>query len=269
MYEYLTSEDRELITSISQYDFDDLLREIQSKPKAVIDDIFSVTKMCFHGDLNKKGLQVLRELLANRINYARQQLRQRDYDTALMAEWNESGALILNDVFQERDVNKDGTVSLNDNFISLMRMTLGDNSVPTYKTLYAQSLDSYRVDDVQCNSHFDTYHPSVKVWVYMTDITMDHAPFCIKKGTHLPTKKRLRFMYDLSNRLSSWDEYKAFVDHNLDFGDPEPILGKRLTTIIANVAAFHKRGNGKMGFKRVVARGNLDRKNPYRSIEVD
>lgn len=269
MYEYLTSEDKELISSISNYDFDDLAREIQSKPKEVINDIFSVTKMCFYDDLNSKGLQILRELLSNRMNEARQAHRIKNYDAALLKEWNESGALIFTDLFTEGDVGNDGSVNVNDDFISIMRMTLGDNSVPSYKTLYAQSIESYRGDDVQCNSHFDTYHPSVKVWVYMTDITPDHAPFCIKRATHYPNEKRLRFMYDLSNRLTSWNEYKAFVDHNLEFGDPEPVLGSRLTTIIANVAAFHKRGNGKLGFKRVVARGNLDRKNPYRPIEAD
>lgn len=269
MYEYLTDEDKKLISLIANYDCDDLIKDIQSQPKPIIDDIFSVTKMCFYGDLNKKGLQLLRELLSNRINEARQDYRAAAYDADLIKEWREKGAIILNNIFSESDVNPDGSLKTNDDFITIMRMTLGDNSVPTYNSLYAQSIDSYRGNDVQCNSHFDTYHPSVKVWVYMTDITLDHAPFCIKKATHYPTEKRLRFMYDLSNRLKSWDEYKAFVDHNLDFGDPEPVLGGRFTTIIANVAAFHKRGNGKLGFKRSVARGNLDRKNPYRPIEID
>lgn len=254
MIEYLTSDDINLLEEISHYPVKSLYNEV---PK----DLFGTERLIFNKDLNKKGLQPLRCLLSQRINEARQELRNYGEELDL---FRTDGCLVLNDVFSEKDV-VGNTLKVNERFVNLVRMTLGDDKIPTYKTLDIQNMPAYRGTDVQCDSHFDTFHPTCKVWVYLNDITIDHAPLHFAKGTHINNKKRLQFMYDLSCRLDRINE-GDFRDFKHEFEEPAPILGPRFTTILVDVSGFHKRGNGKEGLYRLSARGNADRKNPFRSI---
>ena len=254
MIEYLTNDDISLLEEISQYPVKSLYKEV---PK----DLFGAERLIFNKDLNKKGLQPLRCLLSQRINEARQDIREYGVELDL---FRRDGCLVLNDVFSEKDV-VGNTLKVNERFVNLVRMTLGDDKIPTYKTLDIQNMPAYRGTDPQCDSHFDTFHPTCKVWVYLNDITIDHAPLHFAKGTHLNNRKRLQFMYDLSCRLDRINE-GDFRDFKHEFEEPAPILGPRFTTILVDVSGFHKRGNGKDGLYRLSARGNVDRKNPFRSI---
>ncbi len=257
MYEYLKDEDKALLESISNYKVDKLIEELPPT-------VWSTDRLIFNYDLNKKGLQPLRCLLSHRINHARQDLRAKSYDSELLRRFRENGCLVLDDVFSDSDV-VNGRLKVNDRYRNIVQMTLGDDKEPSYEYLDIQSMPAYRGTDVQCDSHFDTFHPTCKIWVYLTDITLDHAPLHYAKGTHINDEKRLRFMYDLSCRLPTINE-GDFRDFKHEFKEPEPILGKKYTTIFVDVSGFHKRGNGKPGFNRLSARGNIDRKNPFRSI---
>lgn len=59
MYEYLKNEDKELISKVSGYEFDDLITSINSLSKNEQSKIFSTEQMILT-PLNKKGLQLLR-----------------------------------------------------------------------------------------------------------------------------------------------------------------------------------------------------------------
>jgi hypothetical protein len=260
---YLSNEDKYLLQSISGFDVDELIALLDRHP--LKSTIYSTERLIFDKELNKKGLQPFRCLLSYRINEARQNLRINKYDQQLLDVYNRDGCLVLNDVFTEKDIAGQ-RIKPNDRFVNLLQMTLGDDTLPGYNVMDIQNMPAYRGVDPQCDSHFDTFHPAVKVWVYLNDITVDHAPLHFAKGSHINNEKRLRFMYDLSCRLTKINE-GDFRDFKHQFPEPEPILGPRLTTIIVNVSGFHKRGNGKQGLTRVSARGNAERKNPFRDID--
>lgn len=266
MYEYLKNEDKELISKVSGYEFDDLITSINSLSKNEQSKIFSTEQMILT-PLNKKGLQLLRIVLSDRINNARQNLRKSKYDEEMLELWRNNGCIISNEIFSSADV-KDGYLIANDKFINLMQMTLGDCSVK-FDKIEIQNLLANRGDDLNCQSHFDTYHTAVKSWTYLTDITIEHAPFHISPGTHINNEKRLRFMYNLSINMtpSLYATPGRYIDREHIFDEPAPILGDKYTTIIANVSAFHKRGNGKEGFSRKSAYAKILRKNPFRPIE--
>lgn len=260
MYEYLTEHDKELIEKISGYPIENLLREV---PQTA----WSTERLIFDRDLNKKGLQILRCVLSQRLNEVRQNLRAHKYDVQAMEEFRRDGCLIRHDVFSEKDVVGE-TIKINDRFVSLVQMTLGDDTIPEFQLMTVQKMPATRdYYDVQTESHFDTFHPTCKVWVYLNEITPDHAPLHFAKGTHQITENRLRFMYELSCKL---DKIEAgdFRDFKHQFDEPQPILGPRFTTIFVDVSAFHKRGIGKPGNFRISARGDIARKNPFRDLNV-
>lgn len=257
MIEFLTDADKNLFNKITCVDIEDLIKEC---PQSV----WSTDRLIFNKDLNKKGLQVARCLLSTRINEARQNIRS--YAPNLLEQFRKDGCLVLDDVFSEKDV-VGNTLHVNDKYIDIVRMTLGDDTIPNESVLSLQDMPAYRGVDPQCDSHFDTFHPTCKVWVYLHEVTIDHAPLHFAKGTHINDEKRLRFMYELSLRLNEIKE-GDFRDFKHEFDEPQPILGSRFTTIFVDVAGFHKRGNGKQGLSRRSARGNIDRKNPFRYIHV-
>jgi hypothetical protein len=257
---YLKEEDKQLIEKVSRYPVDQLCEEVS-------DVVLSTERLIFNKDWNKKGLQLVRCVLSFNMNRARQDTRAAKYDASLLATFRRDGCLVLNDVFSEADMFGE-TLKPNDRYRNILQMTLGDDSVPDYKIMQIQNMPATRpYYDVQTESHFDTFHPTCKSWVYLTDIAMDNAPLHFAKGTHIHDENRLRFMYELSCRL---DKIEAgdFRDLNHQFDEPTPILGPRFTTIFADVACFHKRGIGKDGFFRKSARGDVARKNPFRDINV-
>lgn len=260
MYEYLTNEDVSVIEKISECPVKKLWDEIP--PVA-----WSTERLIFDKELNKKGLQLVRCALSFRMNRVRQDLRSHKYDLRLLEDFRRDGCLILHDVFTEADVVGE-TIKANARFRNILQMTLGDDTVPDNELMVIQNMPATRpYYDVQTESHFDTFHPTCKVWVYLNDVAMENAPLHFAKGTHHNNENRLRFMYELSCRL---DTIQAgdFRDLNHQFDEPQPILGPRFTTIFADVAAFHKRGIGKDGFFRKSARGDVARKNPFRDLNV-
>lgn len=260
MFELLTNEDKEICTKVSNYDVDDLIEKTKKNYGAV----FNAERIVLNNPLNKLGLQPLKCLLAFRINEARQNVRIHKYNVDLLSEYRKNGLLVINDLFTEKDVHGQ-TIKVNDRYINLVQMTLGDDTIPVYNTLTLQEMPAFRGDDLQCWSHVDTFHPVLKVWVYLDDVTLNHAPFCYAGGTHLWTEKKLQFMFDLSNKLTNINE-GDLRDINNGFPEPEPVCGTRFTTVFADVAGFHKRGNGKEGFVRRAAQGKNFRKNPFRNI---
>ncbi len=260
MYEYLTENDKALIEKVAGYSVDDLIREVPPT-------VFNTDRLIFNPDLNKKGLQLLRIALAKRMNEARQDLRAHKYEKDALDSFRRDGCLVLNDVFSERDVVGE-TLKVNERFVNLVQMTLGDDTIPEFTLMNVQKMPATRdYYDVQTESHFDTFHPTCKVWVYLNDITPDHAPLHYAKGTHHLDENRFRFMYELSCRLTEIKE-GDFRDLAHNFDEPQPILGPRFTTIFVDVSGFHKRGIGKPGNFRISARGDVPRKNPFRDLNV-
>ncbi|HEY1301162.1 MAG TPA: phytanoyl-CoA dioxygenase family protein, partial [Stellaceae bacterium] len=57
------------------------------------------------------------------------------------------------------------------------------------QTIFAQARPAHR--DPQTDLHADTFHSSVKAWLFLTDVAADQGPFVYVPGSHRMTRRRL------------------------------------------------------------------------------
>jgi len=83
--------------------------------------------------------------------------------------------------------------------------------------VYLQTILSHAGDgppDPQCDLHADTFHPTVKAWLFLTDTPADAMPFVYVPGSHRLTPGRLAW----ERRMSIAASLKPGEDRNR----PEP-----------------------------------------------
>jgi hypothetical protein len=136
-------------------------------------------------------------------------------------------------------------------FQDLLRYAGGFDAEPMF---YAQTILTKAhagPSDPQCNLHADTFHPTLKAWLFLTDVAEDAAPFTYVPGSHAPTPARL----DWEGRRSL--EAHRSPDIRTRRGsfrvDPEELAALGLppakrfavpanTLVIADTFGFHARG---------------------------
>ena len=105
--------------------------------------------------------------------------------------------------------------------------------------------------DPQTSLHSDTFHSSVKAWLFLTDVAEDEGPFVYVPGSHVVNEKRLDWEYlqsiqmnEKSNVLSHRGSLR--IDPNeldsLGYGQAQAFAVKRNTLVIADTYGFHARG---------------------------
>ena len=84
-------------------------------------------------------------------------------------------------------------------------------------------------DDPQCDLHSDTFHPSVKAWLFLTDVPEDEGPFTYVPGSHRLTPQRLAWehrrslaMAEERNRLSRRGSLRIWDGELAAIGLPPP-----------------------------------------------
>ena len=105
--------------------------------------------------------------------------------------------------------------------------------------------------DPQTFLHADTFHPTVKAWLFLTDVAADAGPFTYVPGSHRLTPQRLEWerQMSLSARLSpnAEDRQGSFrVDPaelaSLGLPRPRVFAVPANTLIVADTFGFHARG---------------------------
>jgi hypothetical protein len=105
--------------------------------------------------------------------------------------------------------------------------------------------------DVQSHFHTDTFHPTVKSWLFLTDVTGDAAAFTYVPGSHLPTRRHLAWERRVSvtaarqgDRLTG--EGSLRIDEamlaRLGYPPPHKLAVAANTLVIADTSGFHRRG---------------------------
>lgn len=136
-------------------------------------------------------------------------------------------------------------------FGRLMRFTASRNTSPIY---YLQCIRSNAVNgapDPQRNLHSDTFHSTMKAWLFLDDVSDENGPFTYVPGSHRLTFKRLRWEYQQSlagSRLR--DSYGARGSLRITEAElpalalPEPVAFRvpSNTLIIGDTHGFHRRG---------------------------
>lgn len=105
--------------------------------------------------------------------------------------------------------------------------------------------------DPQTSLHSDTFHSSVKAWLFLTDVAEDEGPFVYVPGSHVVNEKRLDWEYlqsvqmtEKSNALSRRGSLRINQNEleGLGYGQPQAFSVKKNTLVIADTYGFHARG---------------------------
>lgn len=105
--------------------------------------------------------------------------------------------------------------------------------------------------DPQTELHADTFHATVKAWLFLTDVAPDEGAFVYVPGSHVMTPKRIAWEQERSmrastglDRLSSRGSLRIRPDELRALGLPEPRLlaVPANTLVVADTSGFHARG---------------------------
>lgn len=117
------------------------------------------------------------------------------------------------------------------------------------QTIFAQVLPARR--DPQTDLHADTFHSSVKAWLFLTDVSAEQGPFVYVPGSHRMTRRRLAWERRAS--LSAAQNPDPELAHGslritaaavrrLGFDEPRVFAVPQNTLIVADTLGFHARG---------------------------
>ncbi|HEV8677968.1 MAG TPA: phytanoyl-CoA dioxygenase family protein [Stellaceae bacterium] len=138
--------------------------------------------------------------------------------------------------------------------------------------VYIQTILSHAVaglPDPQLDLHTDTFHPTVKAWLFLSDVAPDAMPFVYVPGSHRLTPARL----DWERRMSV-EASRPRPQHRLvraislealgELGLPPPraIAAPANTLVVADTFGFHARGASARPTRRVEIWA-FGRRNPF------
>jgi hypothetical protein len=127
------------------------------------------------------------------------------------------------------------------------------------QTVFSQVLKD-APPDVQSFFHSDTFHPTVKAWLYLEDVEEDSCPFTYVPGSHVANRRRLAWERQVSigaaksndpltaeGSLRISDEKLA----QLGYAPPQKLAVGANTLIIADTSGFHKRSTSADQSRRI------------------
>lgn len=120
--------------------------------------------------------------------------------------------------------------------------------------VYVQSIFSHACEappDPQTRLHADTFHPSVKAWLFLTDVDAESGPFIYVPGSHRPTRRRLAWERQASVTAAKNPDFQssrgslritADAVRRLGFAEPKVFAVPQNTLVVADMLGFHARG---------------------------
>ena len=247
--------------------------------------------------LNRAGLHVWRLKLAHALAWRRRRRLARLLPAELRDQFDRDGFIVIRD-FLPRDefeqlqsellnaelpsrVHQQGDTltrrfaidpELRTRFPQLKRLL--DN--PTWKNVlsyvgstqsqplyYIQSILGGVADgppDPQLQLHADTFHPSMKAWLFLTDVQEDGRPLTYVPGSHRPSPERLAWeqhrsvtVLDDGDRLSQRGSLRIGSEELPALGLPQPTkFAVPANTLVAiDTFGFHARADSNRPTKRV------------------
>lgn len=125
--------------------------------------------------------------------------------------------------------------------------------------------------DPQTYTHADTFHPTVKAWLYLTDVAEDAGPLSYVAGSHRLTPARLEWERRMSlDAAQSEDEDTRQGSFRIDEAGlaelglqaPRRLAVPANTLIVADTFGFHARGRSSGASLRVEVWA-FGRRNPF------
>ncbi|MGE5271127.1 MAG: phytanoyl-CoA dioxygenase family protein [Thiohalocapsa sp.] len=105
--------------------------------------------------------------------------------------------------------------------------------------------------DPQAALHADTFHPTVKAWLFLTDVAADAGAFTYVPGSHRLTPQRLEWERRMSliaahapNPETRQGSFRIAAAELASLGLPEPVVlaVPANTLVVADTFGFHARG---------------------------
>ena len=107
-------------------------------------------------------------------------------------------------------------------------------------------------EDPQVELHSDTFHPSLKAWLFLTDVEQDERPLTYVAGSHRLSPERIAWEQRKSvdvlrggDRLSQRGSFRIRPDELQELGLPQPtrFCLRANTLVIADTCGFHARAS--------------------------
>ena len=238
--------------------------------------------------LNRRGLHVARLKLAHRLAWARRRRLASAVPAQWRTNFDRDGFVEVRDFLPAESFARIQAALLNGEFEArehqqgdaiTRRVPIGPDllrSIPELRQLLAgkrwKSLLAYvgstrseplyyvqaivmghapGASDPQLELHSDTFHPSLKAWLFLTDVTDDEGPLTYVPGSHLLSQERLAWEQARSiaigdsDRLSQRGSFRVAPDELPSLGLPQP---KRFavpanTLVAIDTFGFHARGS--------------------------
>lgn len=137
-----------------------------------------------------------------------------------------------------------------DDFLSLLKYASAKNSEPFF---YIQQIRNGAINenDPQKILHSDTFHPTMKAWLFLEDVTEEMGPFTYVPESNRLTLARIKWEYKNSIEATNKDKYSAKGSFRIDKGElselglsqPKTFAVSKNTLVVANTLGFHARGN--------------------------
>lgn len=133
-----------------------------------------------------------------------------------------------------------------------LRYASGQDQAPL---LYLQRICNHALagpGDPQKNLHVDTFHPTMKAWLFLDDVADDQGAFTYVPGSHLLTRRMSHWLRWRSMRASDEsDRYSAkgswrisdWERRWLGLPPPRTLAVRAGTLVIANTLGMHRRGD--------------------------
>ncbi|WP_294389577.1 phytanoyl-CoA dioxygenase family protein [uncultured Sphingomonas sp.] len=156
-------------------------------------------------------------------------------------------------------------------FQGLIRYVGSYDAAPT---CYIQTILSHRhaaPPDPQTNLHVDTFHPTVKAWLFLTDVAEDEGPLTYVPGSHRRDAARMAWERQRSLEVMDGDDFLAQRGSlrirreelaGLGLPDPVAFAVRANTLVVADTGGFHARGPSVRPSTRVEIWA-YGRRNPY------
>ena len=128
--------------------------------------------------------------------------------------------------------------------------------------------------DPQKDFHSDTFHPTMKAWLFLDDVDDAIGPFNYVPGSHRPTKQRLGWDYensiagkDLDNTYAKRGSLRISEDEleTRGFADAVAMTVPANTLVMADTYGFHRRGDAQPGSSRLAIYA-YSRANPFNPL---
>ncbi len=106
--------------------------------------------------------------------------------------------------------------------------------------------------DPQVQLHSDTFHPSLKAWLFLTDVGENDRPLTYVAGSHRLTAKRIDWerrksvqVLDTDDRLSQRGSFRIAPDElpSLDLPPPTRFCVSANTLVVVDTCGFHARAD--------------------------